>query len=87
MTKRQAQLELAKHMGRCFKQMALKQDGQRGQTNDPIDKAWGMGAMVAFAFAENMCKCFISASEAEEAGLGVLEWNSTGFELNTDRQP
>lgn len=43
-------------------------------------------AKVTFCLAKNMCGMFISGTETEEAGLGVLEWTPTGFELKANKQ-
>lgn len=85
--KREAQVQLAKHLQECFKQMAIKQGEQAKQEKKGSrDRAWSQGAMIAFAMAENACKLFINGVDAEEAGYGMLEWTSTGFELNTDKK-
>lgn len=85
--KRESQIELAKHLQQCFKQMAVKEDEQAKQEKKGSrDRAWCQGAMIAFAMAENACKLFITGVEAEEAGYGVLEWTPTGFELNTNKK-
>lgn len=85
--KREAQVKLAKHLQECFRQMMNKQIEQAKQEKKGSrDEAWCNGAWVAFAMAENACNLFISGMEAEEAGVGVLEWTPTGFELNTNKK-
>lgn len=84
---REAQVALAKHFQQCFRQMKLGQIERANQEKQGSrDEAWCKGAWVAFAMAENACECFISGAEAEEAGLGVLDWTPTGFRLRTNKK-
>lgn len=85
--KLQAQIEIVKRLENYFKVMADNQGKQATKEQDGSrDEAFHKGAWAAYAMAENECKNFIAAVEAEQAGLGVVVWTDKGCKLITDKE-
>lgn len=78
----EAQLELARHLQEVMNYMSCKQIEQvRRERTDPRGQWFCKGSAVGFAMAENACRCFIRAAQAEQAGHGKVVWTKTGFKL------